>query len=325
MKHLQNHIKFWEFIERSLIGHRPCMLLLVVDHVGSSPGRTGFKMAINSVGEIQGSIGGGVMEHKLVELSKKWLAEDQSVVKLTHQIHRAEATTNRSGMICSGEQQVAMVALGIDAQSSLSSLLAALQSNSLIGLRVSPKGLQLTNPTVDKGLSYTSEKEWTYAEILGGQCSLHIVGGGHISLAVSKLAAELGFRVVVYDHREQLHTLDENSYADEVKWVDYHQLKAIIPSGETEYVVIMTVGYRTDKQALRSIMSGHYQYLGMLGSKAKVNALFKELKGEGYTQEQLSKIDAPAGIQISSQTPKEIAVSIVARLIQVRQNSISNL
>ena len=297
------------------------MLLLVVGHKGSSPGRMGFRMAINSEGEMVGSIGGGVMEHKLVELAKRWLAEKKQVVELKHQIHRAEAKSNRSGMICSGEQYVAMVSLGTDALSVSSTIMTALQSPGTRRLSLSPKGLQVTITTADIDFKYLNKKHWTYVEVLGRQYTLHIIGGGHISLALSKLGVELGFRVLVYDHREQLHTIEENQYADEVKLIGYEQLNEIIPSGETEYVVIMTVGYRTDKLALKNIINGHYSYLGMLGSKAKIAALLEELEQEGYSKEQLAGIDAPAGIPINSQTPQEIAVSIAARLIQARQNS----
>ena len=194
MNHLKEHIAFWEFIDQCLVQNLPCMLLLVVDHQGSSPGRTGFKMGINAAGEMMGSIGGGVMEHKLVELSKKWLAEGKQVIELKRQVHKAEVGKDRSGMICSGEQQVAMISLDKHTKGLVTSIITALQNQSSQYLSLSNQGLQLTNAAAGVGLQYVSEVEWTYEEELGGVCSLHIVGGGHISLALSKLGSELGFR-----------------------------------------------------------------------------------------------------------------------------------
>ncbi|MBK9983835.1 MAG: XdhC family protein [Saprospiraceae bacterium] len=87
------------------------MLLLVAESSGSSPGRQGFKMAVADGRQFHGSIGGGIMEVKLVELAKDLLKEEILLPKIKNQIHRKNEPRDQSGMICSGEQTVIYFAL----------------------------------------------------------------------------------------------------------------------------------------------------------------------------------------------------------------------
>jgi xanthine dehydrogenase accessory factor len=319
MNYIKKELYLWEFVLDSLSKHLDCVLLTVVHHMGSSPGRKGFKMVVNSSGKMLGSIGGGVMEHKLVELSKKWLAEKRLNIELKHQIHRSEAVDHRSGMICSGEQYVAMITLTGNSLNVVKSIINNLSTGLSQHILLSSGGISLAKPTHVKGFTFQSFQEWSYIESTDTHYSLHIVGGGHISLALSKLASELGFQVQLYDHREDLNTINENTFAQQVNIINYNQLGELIPAGETHLVVIMTVGYRTDMIALRQLIDNKFAYLGLLGSKAKIAQMFAELTKEGFSDELLNRIDAPAGLEISSQTPEEIAVSIGAKLIQERR------
>src|SRR5690349_20362873 len=99
-------VAVWEFAMRSLQDGLPVALLVVLESAGSSPGRQGFKMALSGTGEMAGSVGGGIMEHKLVELARNLLAQNSFQPLLKRQIHSKAAPQNQSGMICSGEQTV---------------------------------------------------------------------------------------------------------------------------------------------------------------------------------------------------------------------------
>jgi xanthine dehydrogenase accessory factor len=102
-------LALWEFIRKQLEKGASAALLAVLQSEGSSPGRQGFKMALANSGEMCGSIGGGIMEHKLVELARKLLTENKPFAPiLKKQIHSKAAAQNQSGMICSGEQTVAI-------------------------------------------------------------------------------------------------------------------------------------------------------------------------------------------------------------------------
>ena len=104
-------MKVWQFILQKLKTQQKVVLLYVVDSRGSSPGRKGFAMAISEKGDFIGTIGGGIMEVKLLELAKNILLNHSSEVILKHQYHDKQHTTNQSGMICSGQQVVALIPL----------------------------------------------------------------------------------------------------------------------------------------------------------------------------------------------------------------------
>ena len=111
----------------------------------------------------------------------------------------------------------------------------------------------------------------------------------------------------------------ENNAAQETHFVnDYSELKDLIPSGNDQYVVIMTMGYRTDDIAIRALLEKQFRYFGVLGSSSKIHKMINEYKSAGMKDELLQRIHAPAGLLIKSQTPEEIAVSIAAQIIQVK-------
>ena len=99
----------WRLIINSLKQNTPVMLLYVLESKGSSPGRQGFFMAVNANGEMEGSIGGGIMEHKFVEMAKEKLKAAGNELRdagIRKQLHDKSAAKNQSGMICSGEQTI---------------------------------------------------------------------------------------------------------------------------------------------------------------------------------------------------------------------------
>ena len=99
---------------------------------------------------------------------------------------------------------------------------------------------------------------------------------------------------------------------------DYKKIVDLVPVGPNSYVVIMTFGHKSDETVLRQLLDKNVKYLGMMGSKRKVQAIFSSLLLAGASEIQLDKVDAPIGLSIGSQTPAEIAVSIAAKIIQVK-------
>ena len=101
---------------------------------------------------------------------------------------------------------------------------------------------------------------------------------------------------------------------------DYSELKELIPSGENNYVVVMTFGYRTDDIAVRALMQKQFKYFGLLGSKKKIEKMFEDYRKDGMDGNVLQQIHSPIGMQIKSETPEEIAVSIAAEIIKVKNS-----
>ena len=134
----------------------------------------------------------------------------------------------------------------------------------------------------------------------------------------------MDFYIHVFEERNDLNTFVQNDAAHEKTVVDdYTELEKHIPAGANNYVVLMTFGYRSDGIALRAVIHKELKYLGMLGSKAKIKELFAELKQEGIAADKIDKVYAPIGIDIKSQTPEEIAVSIAAEMVKVKNEEIN--
>src|SRR5882762_1936425 len=96
----------WRFALSALDRGIPVLLLYVVESKGSSPGRQGFFLVIDAAGQKEGSIGGGIMEHKFVQLAQEYLRQNSPVNLLRRQVHDKESAMDQSGMICSGEQTI---------------------------------------------------------------------------------------------------------------------------------------------------------------------------------------------------------------------------
>ena len=320
-------INLWQCALRSLKSNELVMLLQVVESIGSSPGRQGFRMVVTK-GTLFGSIGGGVMEQKLVKLARTRMAESNSIAFVKKQIHRKNAFHDQSGMICSGEQTVLFYKFKTEDQETLEKTIACLESqnaqNSLDTegvLLLTDKGtFQCIEKTNDNPFVFVKTNEsMIYEENLGFKNHLYIIGGGHCSLALSRQMRLLDdLKIHLFDDRDDLNTFLENTFAHIKKTVNYNDISEIIPNGNNIYIVIMTVGYRSDEVVLRGLLHNDFKYMGMLGSQSKVKMMFQNLRNEGVGEAVLKKIHAPIGLPLKSQTPEEIAVSIAAEIIKVK-------
>nr|WP_262904619.1 XdhC/CoxI family protein [Hymenobacter lucidus] len=299
---------------------QPVMLLCVLSSTGSSPGRQGFKMSVAADG-MAGSIGGGIMEHKFVELARARLREGNPEMLIRPQIHRKEAPEDRSGMICSGEQVILLYPVKPADLPVVEAIRQALLQKSHGVLHLSVAGIQIVNDnTAADFYRYHPGPNWHYQERLGFRDQLTIIGGGHVALALSRVAATLDFEITVIDDRPELNTHQQNPYAHHKPTVPYDTLAAQVPEGPHQYVVIMTFGYRPDEVALRQLLRHRVKYLGLMGSAAKIKELLNSLLTSGYSTAELAHLHAPIGLPIHSRTPEEIAISVAAELIQVRNS-----
>lgn len=158
-----------------------------------------------------------------------------------------------------------------------------------------------------------------YVETINNQDCLYLFGGGHVAQPVVEIASLVGFRTVVLDDREKFANQDNFPKADEVIVLeDFDNALGNLPLSGGAYVVIVTRGHAHDQTVLEQVLATSATFIGMIGSKTKVARCFQSLKEKGFSLEQLSRVHAPIGLRIGSETPEEIAVSIVAQLIHVR-------
>ena len=310
----------WKFIHNRLAEQKPVMLLCVLDSEGSSPGRQGFKMAVDVNGEICQTIGGGMMEHKLVEKAKDLLAKQATAAIFLPQYHSKTEAHRQSGMICSGHQFVGFIPLFEADQSKIVNITNALNQQSAILIKLSKNGLVVLESDYDKkvnlGLEFTNDEDWIYTEMLGQQPKMHIIGGGHVGLELSRIMHYLGFAVEIYDDRPNLNTLEQNEFVAQKHLVDYANFGEYFQASQNDYVAIMTFGYRSDKVVLKQVLDKQFYYIGMLGSQKKIDTLLAEMLEEGHKSEEWKHVKTPIGLSIHSKTAQEIAISIAAEIIQ---------
>jgi xanthine dehydrogenase accessory factor len=155
-------------------------------------------------------------------------------------------------------------------------------------------------------------------EILERAPRLLVVGAGHCGRALARAAAFSGYDVTVADEREE--QLDPAAFPPAARLVhvkdDYSDLP--LPDSK-DFVAIVSRGHVTDGLAFRRLRHVPVAYLGMIGSKAKRKALFDELRSEGFTEDELNRAKNPIGLDIGAESPEEIAIAIVAELIQIRR------
>ena len=311
----------WEFINNKLAAGINVMLLYVLDSEGSSPGRQGFKMAVTAEGDLCGTIGGGIMEFKLVEKARSLLQSGVKDIELIEQFHDKVHSRDQSGMICSGSQVNVLIPLNSSGAKTVRQIIKAQSQNENKTIHLSTDGIKITDEPV-KGFSHKTEADWNYTESTNQKPVIHIIGGGHVGLALSELMHYLGFYIKLYDDRNDLNTIEKNLFADEKIFIEYHTISDSMSVKENDFIVIMTIGYRTDKIVLEQLLDKDFLYLGLLGSEKKNKKLFTELKAEGVDSKKLDKVFAPVGINIFSKATKEIAVSVAAQIILIKNKDL---
>ncbi|MDD4310624.1 MAG: XdhC/CoxI family protein [Candidatus Cloacimonetes bacterium] len=236
----------------------------IVEESGSSPAKSGMKLAVSLTHAPFGNLGGGELEHKVIAYIRetKPLGAKLYSFALSPDGSKVDFQTS---MICGGQVKVFIEALHLPYQ-------------------------------------------------------LYIIGAGHCGRALGQLAKLCGFHVCLIDNREEIIAEDFSQYAHKAVLHDYSDLTQVINFSPTALVVIMTHGHLHDKEVLEQCLRKPLFYLGMIGSKTKVAQTFTNLMAKGFTEMELKKCHAPIGLAIGSQTPYEIAVSILAQLIALRYN-----
>ena len=162
------------------------------------------------------------------------------------------------------------------------------------------------------------------AQLFTGSPRLLIVGGGHVALALARVGEIVGFEIVVTDDRE--------SFANEDRFpmatiIDVAEPSDAIPRlvGQAEtFIVLVSRGHRLDEEGLRQAIKTEASYIGMIGSKRRTETVLRHMAEEGVRQELLDAVSTPIGLNIGAETPEEIAVSIVAEILMLRNGESGN-
>ncbi len=150
------------------------------------------------------------------------------------------------------------------------------------------------------------------------QPKLVIFGAGHVAIQLLQIAKFLDFYTIMIDDREEFADPEKLPQADEVYCRDFHNIEDILPEQDNVFYVVVTRGHANDRLCAETVLRRSYLYLGMIGSKGKVAKTFETMKEEGYSKEQISTIHAPIGLKIGARTPEEIAISIAAEMVEIK-------
>ncbi|HRY32385.1 MAG TPA: XdhC/CoxI family protein [Bacteroidales bacterium] len=164
-----------------------------------------------------------------------------------------------------------------------------------------------------------------YIEPLSKPSRLYIFGAGHIGKSLAKYAPDMGFETWLMDRRSELLEKEENPHIRKI-CKPYLDAAAELPFDRDSYIVIVTPDHDTDEAILAAVGKKEVAYLGMIGSKRKIASLTNRfLEEKILTREELDRVDMPIGIRFNAVAPAEIAISILARLIDVKNNRTKGL
>lgn len=314
-------IHFWNFIHSHLNSNQnnSVILIAVVDHSKGSPGKRGFKMAVSSSGDSAGSIGGGVMEFNIIKKCKEFFEKKIEVNMIEKLYHNKKESVKNSGLICAGSQTNFMITLGKKDLSYVTKIMTAVKGRDPGKIVFDQKGINFIpskKQIPDFNFEYKNERDWKFEQATGKNNIVYVIGSGHVGLEVCRILSLLDFYIIVYDSRDDLKTFIENKFADKKIIGPYKELGKIIE--QNSYIVIVTTGFDSDKEALKQVIDKNVKYIGLMGTLPKIKKIFNEAAAEGVSGELLEKIHAPIGIDINSDSPEEIAVSIAAEIISVK-------
>ncbi len=308
-------LNFWQEIKENVDKHKKLALAVVFDADHSTPGRQGFKMYVTPDGNVRGSVGGGLVESMVMDECKSLLQKGhtKNYFKEYKLLGKAEESI---GMICNGVQIVGFLLLEEKHLSVITGIIVSISNHKESYIQITENDFTFIEESIPK--DYFNQKEFIYSERTGVKNKVYIFGGGHVGLAISRIMSQLDFYVIVIDSRKDVSTLVENTFADEIVIKDFVEATNDIIEDRFSYVVIVTPGHTQDKGVLKAVLNKKVKYIGMMGSASKVGTLYKELIAEGINPNYLSRVHSPIGLKIKSETPEEIAISVAAEIIGVK-------
>ena len=321
------------------------VLVTIVASSGSTPRGAGARMLVTAAGRICGTIGGGMVEYRSEQIAQEVLNAKGSHAEhfLLHKNEVADL-----GMVCGGDVDVYFHYIpGGDAETL--ALLGEIEGMFARG----EQSWLITDITVGQNgaLSVFSRKSGTFGATLpdeiyqalesrpiqhhiGGKTyysekllqagRVYIFGGGHVAQELVPALARVGFRCVIVEDRPEFADPALFAGVEETRLLETSKLDTLLPEiTEDDLICIMTRGHKDDFEVQRVMLKSKVYYIGCIGSKHKIAAINAKLMDCGYTQADVDRITKPIGLDIASETPAEIAVSIAAQLIMVRAKHIN--
>ena len=330
------------------------VLATVVRHQGATPRTAGSKMIITRKGLVFGTVGGGMLEARVMARAPRLIERGQSELMLFELGGELETSQD---MICGGSVDVLLACIaptGVnveifgqwrqmteqnrrgclvtvaqpagDGLYRVSHCLITPEGKTVGRLTLEPSSLErIIGSARDAQRIQTLWLEKTLAVVEPATkiSAAYLFGAGHVARPTAHLAAMTGFQVWVLD--------DRDAYAIPERFPEAHHVRLLggferafddLSVDSDSYVIIFTHGHLHDKMVLARTLATDAGYIGMIGSRRKRDTIYDALREEGVSERHIERVHCPIGLAIGAETPEEIAVSIVAEMILHRSRKI---
>ena len=333
-------------LDRWHVENKSIALATVIQTWGSSPRRTGAKMALTPDGKIAGSVSGGCVEGAVFEAGVEVLASNRP--QLLH-FGVADETAWEVGLACGGSIDIFVKPLDPGFLRTLRPVLAEEEPAAVatvvrgpdplvgkemlvreaghtagsIGDELDETAVRLARAALaagEPGRAMLSENVEVFLDVFMPPPTLIAVGGVHIAVALMKLAKALGYRTVVIDPRSAFSSVERFPDVDSLLSLWPDEAFQQIPITRSTAIAMLTHDPKLDDPALALALGSPAFYVGALGSKATQAKRRQRLLAEGVSEEQLRRLRGPIGLQIGAKTPEEIAISIMAEIVAARNS-----
>lgn len=308
------------------------VLVTVIRDEGSTPRGAGSQMLVTKKGLVCGTVGGGAVEKRSIDVAKKLIGTGKSMEQDFELIKNADEGI---GMECGGN--VSVYFQYVDASDKRWERL----TEAVCGKITSGEGgwfiqsldgsfpmLADADGSPVYGNATVIREDFTSVRcILVGKHFIMplpvgeraiIFGAGHCALALAPLLNSVGFRVTVMDDRDNMVTKERYPMAEQLICGDFTKISDYIEISPDDYIVVMTSGHKHDYEVEEQVLRTATSYVGVIGSRNKTASVNAMLKKAGITDDVLAGVHTPVGLPIKAETPEEIAVSIAAEMILVR-------
>jgi len=289
----------------------------VIGGIGSVPRENGAQMLVTASGETVDSVGGGKLEADVIACAKEVVRDGKTALR---HFEMTGADFAGSDMICGGSVDVLIYYSDARDIPVLEALLATVADVRLLFPAEPGGGIVLkTERDTQKDIEMTRVDGRLYlTQRITRPGTLHIMGAGHISREIVKIADLLEMECAVYDDRPEFASPERFPNARRVLLDDMSKPPPVA-AGPKDMIVIVTRGHMHDRECLAWALGTQASYIGMIGSRKKVAVTLGAMREKGFSEERVKNIHAPIGLPIGAKTPAEIAVSIMAEIIAFKR------
>lgn len=308
--------KLFSTLQSVLESGRPAVTAVVTQGRGSTPRSPGAMMLVSEGNPVLGTVGGGQAEYYAARQAQALFAPNSpSYLAHTYQCLSAEEL-QKMGKEYGGEVDILFLRWDKMRLPLVGRVLAALSANEDSSLRLTLSGGSWEGAVTEEAVTYSTTGAFCMQLAEAGLC--YIFGGGHVSHALVPLLSQVDFPCVVLDERPEYTSPEVFPTAVKRYSGNLPFLAGEAHLGPGDCVIIMTRGHQGDYEVLTEALRSPVWYIGMVGSRRKMEATFQRLAEDGFSPEEIARVVTPIGLEIEAETPNEIAVSVAAQLIQRR-------